>query len=119
VQAAAANRFGASVYIGFEARSDVRTLITYFAVPTFESVGGRALAARVAEQLGATALSPAELLGMRLPVLRETRMPAVLCSLGPVREVVDATTAITAAIVDAVTRRAASPLSEQRGYETA
>ena len=113
VQAAAANRFGASVYIGFEARSDARTLITYFAVPTFESVGGRALAARVVDGLRAvTGLPPAELLGMRLQVLRETRMPAVLCSLGPVREVVDSTNSVTVTIVDAVTRWAASPWSE-------
>jgi N-acetylmuramoyl-L-alanine amidase len=27
--------------------------------------------------------------GMRLPILRETRMPAVLCSLGPFQEVAD------------------------------
>ena len=40
-QAAAANRFGAQLYVGFEARSDERSLISYFAVPTFESIGGR------------------------------------------------------------------------------
>ncbi len=40
---------------------------------------------------------------MRLPVLRETRMPAVLCSLGPVRTAVDATDAVTDAVVAALT----------------
>ncbi len=40
---------------------------------------------------------------MRLAVLRETRMPAVLCSLSPVRAAVDATDAVTEAVVDAVT----------------
>jgi N-acetylmuramoyl-L-alanine amidase len=49
---------------------------------------------------------------MRLPVLRETRMPAVLCSLGPVREVVDATDAIAAAILAAVVRWSISPMTE-------
>jgi N-acetylmuramoyl-L-alanine amidase len=39
---------------------------------------------------------------MRLPVLRETRMPAVLCSLGPVRAAVDATDAVTESVVAAV-----------------
>ena len=42
------------------------------------------------------------LTGMRLPVLRETRMPAVLCSLGPVREVIDSSQAITTALVSAI-----------------
>lgn len=113
VQAAAANRFGASAYVGFEARSDARTLVSYFAVPAFESVGGRALAAHVSDQLRATSLPRPELQGMRLPVLRETRMPAVLCSLGPVREAVDAADAVTTAIVAAVTLWSTSPLSEQ------
>ena len=46
--------------------------------------------------------------GMRVPVLRETRMPAVLCTLGPVRTVVDLAPAIaeaTAAAVECWVRR--------------
>jgi N-acetylmuramoyl-L-alanine amidase len=102
-QAAAANRFGANVYIGFEARSDERSLISYFAVPTFESIGGRALATQIAAQWHSTLLPVPEVRGMRLPVLRETRMPAVQCSLGPVRAAVDATDAVTEAVVSALT----------------
>jgi N-acetylmuramoyl-L-alanine amidase len=113
--AAAANRFGASVYVGFEARSDTRSMITYFAVPTFESVGGRTLAARVVEHLGGILATDPELLGMRLPVLRETRMPAVLCSLGPVRDVVDAADAITGALVAALEDWVASPVTDRPG----
>lgn len=101
-QAAAANRFGAHVYVGFEARSDSRSLCAYFAVPTFESIGGRALATGIVSHWSSPLPAP-EIKGMRLPVLRETRMPAVLCSLGPVRAAVDATDAITDAIVEAVT----------------
>jgi N-acetylmuramoyl-L-alanine amidase len=110
-QAAAANRFGASVYLGFEARSDTSSVISYFAVPAFESLGGRALATRMAVCWATTGLSEPEVRGMRLSVLRETRMPAVLCSLSPVRQVVDSTDVITAAVVEAVTMWAASPLS--------
>ncbi len=102
-QAAAANRFGAHAYVGFEARADNRSLCAYFAVPTFESIGGRALATGIVSHWGASLLPAPEVLGMRLPVLRETRMPAVLCSLGPVRATVDATDAVTDAVVDAVT----------------
>jgi N-acetylmuramoyl-L-alanine amidase len=102
-QAAAANRFGAQLYVGFEARSDERSLISYFAVPTFESIGGRLLATHMASAWSADVLPEPEVRGMRLPVLRETRMPAVLCSLGPVRAVVDATDAVTDTVVTAVT----------------
>ena len=101
-QAAAANRFGAHVYIGFEARSDERSLISYFAVPTFESIGGRALATQVAAGWCSALLPVPEVRGMRLSVLRETRMPAVLCSLGPVRAAVDATDGVTDSVVTAV-----------------
>ena len=111
--AAAANRFGASLYIGFEARSDERSIVSYFAVPTFESIGGRTLASQTVDHLQQELAVAPELRGMRLPVLRETRMPAVLCSLGPVREVVDATDAITVAIVAAIVAWAESPLTDR------
>ncbi len=101
--AAAANRFGAHVYVGFEARSDGRSLISYFAVPTFESIGGRALATHLAARWCTAQMPTPEVRGMRLPVLRETRMPAVLCSLSPVRTAVDATDAVTEAVLEAVT----------------
>jgi len=118
VQAAAANRYGASLYIGFEATTDSRSTISYFAVPTFESVGGRALATNVLSELSGC-LEPAPLLqGMRLPVLRETRMPAVLCSLGPVREVVDSADEIIEALVTAISTWGSSPLGTNDGVET-
>jgi len=101
-QAAVANRFGADIYLGFEARSDERSLISYFSVPTFESRGGRTLSALLAAGWCTAAMPVPEVKGMRLPVLRETRMPAVLCSLGPVCAAVDATDAVTEAVVTAV-----------------
>jgi N-acetylmuramoyl-L-alanine amidase len=107
-QAAAANRFGANVYVGFEARADERSLISYFAVPTFESIGGRALATQLASCWCTTHLPEPDVRGMRLPVLRETRMPAVLVSLGHVRAAVDATDAVTEAVVTALTTWAAT-----------
>lgn len=106
-QAAAANRFDAAIYLGFEARTDARSLISYFSVPTFESVGGRSLASHLASCWHTTGLELPEVRGMRLAVLRETRMPAVLCSLSPVRVVVDATDVITSAVVEAITDWAA------------
>jgi N-acetylmuramoyl-L-alanine amidase len=116
--AAAANRFGATLYIGFEAITNERSSISYFAVPTFESVGGRTLASQTVEHLRPVLPHPPQLQGMRLPVLRETRMPAVLCSLGPVREVVDLTDPIADAILAAVGAWAASPVTDRSTIET-
>lgn len=109
--AAAANRFGAAVYVGFEAVPTTRSVISYFAVPAFESLGGRTLATLIVERFTGVLTSDPELRGMRLPVLRETRMPAVLCTLGPVREVVDTAEAITSLIVDALSTWVASPVA--------
>ncbi len=89
-QAETANRFAATVYVGFEARISGPSRITYYKVPQFESVGGQSLAHHLSQAYGThlPALSH-EVMGQRLPILRETRMPAVLCSLGPVVELRD------------------------------
>ncbi len=113
-QAAAANRFGATLYIGFEARPEPCADVAYFAVPAFESIGGRALGSLLVDAVGTTLPTAASLRGMRLPVLRETRMPAVLCSFGPVRDVVDATGALTAAVASSVRSWADGPLGAGR-----
>jgi N-acetylmuramoyl-L-alanine amidase len=89
-QAATANRFGAAVYLGLEAHADPMTSIAYYGVPGFESSGGRHLASLIEREFVTAPLEgPVQVMGMRLPVLRETRMPAVVCSLGTVRTVVD------------------------------
>jgi N-acetylmuramoyl-L-alanine amidase len=112
-QAAVANRFAAAVYLGFDARAEAEATVAYYAVPAFESAGGRALATRLADGFAALMLRwPVEphAHGMRLPVLRETRMPAVLCSLGPVRQMVDHAATLAEATTQAVVGWAAAPL---------
>jgi N-acetylmuramoyl-L-alanine amidase len=112
-QAAAANRFAANVYIGFETQIDVSSTIHYYAVPQFESAGGRSLALTIAEccREAGTQLQPT-VTGMRLPVLRETRMPAVLIVVGPVQEALDEAADLVQAMVDALEIWATgSPLS--------
>lgn len=84
-QAASANRFGADVYLGIGAAEACH--ISYYQVPGFESVGGRRLAHLVSERLFVIGFPGVAPRGMRLPVLRETRMPAVYCELGPIEEV--------------------------------
>ncbi|HTT85907.1 MAG TPA: hypothetical protein VMF60_00945, partial [Acidimicrobiales bacterium] len=48
--------------------------------------------------------------GMSLPVLRETRMPAVICEVGPPATVVARAGPLAGAIVDALTRWAHTPV---------
>jgi N-acetylmuramoyl-L-alanine amidase len=111
LHAAAANRFAATVYVGFEPRPDEHAAIAYYATAGFESVGGRALAERVAAAFAATPSLPRlQSSGMRLPVLRETRMTAVVCSIGPVQRIVDAAPIVADAVVAALAAWAASPL---------
>ena len=111
-QASAANRFGADAYLGFDARTDECSIVSYFAVPSFESIGGRALATHIVAETASVLESAPVLNGMRLPVLRETRMPAVLCSVGPVRSVVDRTNVLTEAVARAVAAWSESPLGD-------
>lgn len=102
-QALTANRFEAHLYIGFDGQTGSQSIIHYYQVPTFESVGGRTLATCLSnEYSSSTTLSIAPPMGMRLPVLRETRMTAVLCSLAPIRAAVDAAPALAYATLAAV-----------------
>jgi N-acetylmuramoyl-L-alanine amidase len=101
-QALAANRFGADLYVGM-APTNHHVTIAYYAVPGFESVGGRRLARLLRDRLKPELpIDPDTPQGMRLPVLRETRMPAVLCELGPVRKVVRSSPFVVTAMAAAV-----------------
>lgn len=102
VQAAAANRFEADVYLGFEPHPEPHAAVHFYRVPTFESVAGHALADALACELRDLPAGTPVVAGMRLPVLRETRMPAVTCVFGPVRSVVDNAPLLAASVVRAV-----------------
>ena len=109
-QAAAANNFAAHVYLGFESQPGENGRVAYYAVPAFESTGGRSLAERLAAELA----GPAELEpiphGMRLQVLRETRMPAVLISVPAVRKMIDASKEVTLIVRNALESWAGKPI---------
>ena len=116
MQSDAANHFNADVYVGLEAVDPISAehgnQISFYAVPTFESAGGRALAERIAHGLGG--LVPLgghrlTVVGMRLQVLRETRMPAVLISVAEVRRLVDLSAEVTAVVRDALETWAGQP----------
>ena len=102
-QAAAANRFAAHVYVGFEATGDVESSVHYYAVPQFESTGGRLLATAIAERCASLLDGVAPTVrGMRFPVLRETRMPAVLLTLGDVQQALDHAAHLVDAVIAAL-----------------
>ena len=110
-QAATANRFAATVYIGFEAQVGPFSTIHYYAVPQFESAGGRALATRVASSCATRDIDLVpHVEGMRLQVLRETRMPAVLFTLGAIQHALDHAPQIVHAVVEALEQWAKNPL---------
>ena len=104
-QARAANRYAADVYLGFDSGTGDRCVVHFYRVPAFESLGGRALATCISSALAPLSsldLSVGDPCGMRLPVLRETKMPAVLCTLAPVRRAVDMAPLIAASVAEAL-----------------
>jgi N-acetylmuramoyl-L-alanine amidase len=101
-QATAANHFAADAYLGFETHTEACALVQFYSVPTFESAGGRSLAELIAARFDHLDDLVPEVRGMRLQVLRETRMPAVHCVFGPVRSAIDAGPGIATAIVSAL-----------------
>ena len=102
-QAREANDLGAELYVGLRLVAEPTCRVSYYATPGFESVGGRRLAELAAPELGTVLDLESVVDGMRLPVLRETKMPAVVCALGPVDEVVVQASALAAALTRCVT----------------
>lgn len=82
-QAAATNDFGADVYLGLVLSNDAVVQASYFSVPGYESDGGRQLAELVVREIpAAPGWTIGVVRGMRTPILRETRPPAVTVKLG-------------------------------------
>ena len=79
----------------------------------FESSGGRRLAEVLTAELSAAGFEVTEPRGMRLPTLRETRMPAVVMHLGPATSIVTGAGALTSACASGVERWIREPLSPQ------
>lgn len=111
VQAGEANAFHAEVFLSLASRTDPTCAVAFYAARAFESVGGRRLAELV---LGELADGPwgrrRAPIGMQLPILRETRMAAVVCELGPPRLVVEQTGALVHSLARALTRWAQEPV---------
>ncbi len=111
-QAAMANRFAASVYVGFIPHTDARCTVAYYSVPGFDSPTGRSLARQLSSELAGSCDLAVESTGIRHPVLRETKMTAVLCSLGPISTILDRTPDLAASIDIALGRWAHQPVDD-------
>jgi len=98
-QAAQVNGYDADVYLALELRPEPPT-IAFFEGQHFVSPGGRALADRLCNSLHPL-FPDISARGMRLPMLRETKMPAVLCRFERARDVVQHNRAVAQAIASA------------------
>lgn len=110
-QAQAANDFGAEVFLGVSISPDAACRAAYYAVPGFESIGGRHLATLLGLGLAEGLPTPTEAVGMRMAVLRETRMPAVVVHLGPADHVVRQQADLARALAEAVMAWIAAPVA--------
>lgn len=81
--AAVSNELGVDLYLGVVADSDSRCSASFFATTGFESYGGRHLAWLLSQELAEGPFAPPRVLGQRLPVLKGTRMSAVVLRIGP------------------------------------
>ena len=112
-EAAEANRFDAHCFIGCTSRAEPGAQLSYYRTEGFESAGGRHLARVVARHLQAAGpTGPVVIQGMRLPVLRETRMPALWCEIGPPGWLVEQAAAVAGALTAAVAEWLAAPLDD-------
>jgi N-acetylmuramoyl-L-alanine amidase len=107
-----ANDFEASVAIEVVVRADRWCSVAYYAREGYESTVGRRLALMVCDAMASdTAWSAGEPIGMRLRLLRDTRMPAIVVELGPPPLAVEHGARAAAAIAVAVTRWATEPVA--------
>jgi N-acetylmuramoyl-L-alanine amidase len=104
IQASEANAGGAEVYIGLRLGTGAPQCTTaYYAGYRYSSPGGRRLAELVQGSLSTSmALPDGGSRGMSLPLLRETRMPAVICEISPATVVVEQAASIAKAVVNAL-----------------
>jgi N-acetylmuramoyl-L-alanine amidase len=99
--AATANTTAAEVYLGVILDPDHDPELSYYRSIGYESPGGHRLADRCAAMLATVVDAPA-VHGRQTPILRETRMTAVLCSLADPPSVVRHSGDLARALVEAV-----------------
>lgn len=104
-QSLAANNFGSNVFVSVEVADGIEqsATVAHYEVPNYVSESGRELATSIASafhRIG-IGLTPS-VVGYQRPVLRETKMPAVLCSFVDTKQAHDHTPALAEAIAASV-----------------
>lgn len=107
--ARAANQFDAELYIGLMAVEEEACAASFYETDSFSSYGGKDLANFAIDELSLALRVPGDVEGTRTPVLRETRMPAVVFRLGPRDDLDRHKQAIATAVHDALTRWVSVP----------
>jgi len=103
IQASEANAAGAEVFIGVRLGTEPGCSASYYSGYRYSSPGGRRLAELLHVALATTlGLPDAGSRGMSLPLLRETRMPAVICEINPASVMVERAPVIARAVVDSL-----------------
>ena len=111
IQASEANAGEAEVYIGLRLDAGRPHCSTaYYAVDRYSSPGGRRLAELLQRTLPSSlGLPDGGSRGMSLAVLRETRMPAVICEISPAAVIVEQSAMLARAAVDALVEWVGTP----------
>ena len=113
VQAEHANSIDAELYIGLEVRTRSICTAAYFSTERYTSQGGKRCAeitvSLLADLLGAEETAA---VGMRLPILQKTQMPAIWLRIGPATTVVKHTADIASAVTKSIHHWVANPLSD-------
>lgn len=110
-QARLANSADGDVFIELQVTPGPSHRLAYFRGVRFWSQPGHALAQHTGQELEPILGLQPEILGMRLPLLRETRMPAIVVELGPASRVVTHNEQIATAIARALVSWATEPVS--------
>lgn len=120
VLARAANAFGADLFVGLALGTEPGARCVAFAVEGFRSEPGMLVATALADALADQLLTPPEPTGRAYPVLRETRMAAVVCELAPMGDARALAVIVgrSGAIARAITRGVRSAWERPRAEDT-
>ena len=110
-QARTANEWDGSVYVGLTLATEDWS-VAYFSTDGFVSAGGESLAGRCESELSSSLGVAIPATGLRIPILRKTRMPAVWCKIGPPPRVVETAPRVAEALQRAITRWCGRPLDD-------
>ncbi|HSH61193.1 MAG TPA: peptidoglycan-binding protein [Acidimicrobiales bacterium] len=116
-QAAEANACGVDVFLGlFLVAGREECSSAHYAGHRYESAGGRRLAELVQDAVpSALHVRDAGVRGMSLPILKETRMPAVLSEVGPPERVVARAAVLASVLTRVLSDWAADPCDRPEG----